>query len=359
MFIAVSSFRDLDRHFGALPPGTVASLTTIAEARGMAEALPRQNPAALQTLRRIAMIQSTQASNAIENIHAPQARIEALVTEKTAPRNRSEQEIAGYRDVLALIHSNGADIPFEPRYVEQLHGTLLSYTGVRDAGHWKKIDNEVSEVRPDGTRVVRFTPVSAALTPQAMQDLHRGLRRALQDGTYPPLLLCAAYILDFTVIHPFRDGNGRMSRLITLWLLYIVGHDVGRYVSIERLIDSSRETYYEALRRSTEGWHEAEHALEPWTDYFLGILIAAYRELENRTGTLAGRGSKKALITTFIDSLLTDEFTVSEVRANAPGVSDAHISKVLSELKQAGIIEALGTGRGARWQRLRRPDRAR
>ena len=128
----------------------------------MAEVLPRQNPAGLETLRRVAMIQSTEASNAIENIHAPRARIEALVAEKTTPQNRSEQEIAGYRDVLALIHSNRAEIPFEPRYVEQLHGTLHSYVGDRDAGHWKRIDNEVSEVRPDGAKVVRFTPVSAA-----------------------------------------------------------------------------------------------------------------------------------------------------------------------------------------------------
>jgi Fic family protein len=347
----VSSFHDLPRHFGALPPGTVASLTSIAEARGMAEVLPSQNPAGLETLRRVAMIQSAEASNAIENIHAPRARIEALVAEKTTPENRSEQEIAGYRDVLALIHSNRAEIPFEPRYVEQLHGTLHSYVGDRDAGHWKRLDNEVSEVRPDGTRVVRFTPVSAAQTPEAMQNLHEELTRALQAGTYSPLLLCAAYVLDFTVIHPFRDGNGRMSRLITLWLLYIVGHDIGRYISIEQLIDNSRETYYEALRRSTEGWHDSEHDLEPWTSYFLGILLAAYRELESRTATLSGRGSKKALITTFIDSLLVDEFTVSAVRENAPGVSDAHISKVLAELKGAGIIEPLGTGRGARWRR--------
>jgi len=348
----VSSFRDLARHFGALPPGTVASLTSIAQAQGVAEVLPSQNPAGLETLRRVAMIQSTEASNAIENIHAPRARIEALVAEKTMPENRSEQEIAGYRDVLALIHANRAEIPFEPRYVQQLHGTLHSYVGVRDAGHWKRIDNEVSEAHPDGTRVVRFTPVSAATAPQAMQDLHKELGRALQAETYPPLLLCAAYVLDFTVIHPFRDGNGRMSRLITLWLLYIVGHDVGRYISIEKLINSSRETYYEALRRSTEGWHDSEHDLEPWTGYFLGILVAAYKEFESRTGMLGGRGSKKALIVTFIDSLLTDEFTVSAVRENAPGVSDAHISKVLAELKRAGIIEPLGTGRGAHWHKL-------
>ena len=348
----MSSFRDLSRHFGGIPPATVTSLTTIAGASGRAELYREQNPSGLETLRQVALIQSTEASNAIENIHAPLARIEALVAETTTPRNRSEQEIAGYRDVLATIHANGANIPFEPRYVEQLHGDLYRYVGTRDAGRWKRLDNEVEEKRPDGTRVVRFTPVSAALTPQAMQNLHTEFRRALDAGIYEPLLLCAAYILDFTVIHPFRDGNGRMSRLITLWLLYIVGHEVGRYISLEKLIDASKQTYYEALGESTAGWHDGEHDLQPWTDYFLGILIAAYREFESRTGALGGRGSKKALITTFIDSLMVTEFTIADVRQAAPGVSDGYINKLLGELKKDGRIEPLGTGRGARWRRL-------
>jgi Fic family protein len=330
----------------------VTSLTTIAEARGRAELYRQQNPSGLETLRQVALIQSTEASNAIENIHAPLARIEALVAEKTKPMNRSEQEIAGYRDVLATIHANGPSIPFEPRYIEQLHGYLYKYVGTRDAGHWKGLDNEVEEKLPDGTRIVRFKPVSAALTPRAMQGLHDEFRRALDAGLYEPLLLCAAYILDFTVIHPFRDGNGRMSRLITLWLLYIVGHDVGRYISLEKIIDASKETYYEALGQSTAGWHEGEHDLRPWTDYFLGILIAAYGEFEGRTGALGGRGSKKALITTFIDSLMVAEFTIADVRQAAPGVSDGYINKLLGELKKAGKIEPLGTGRGASWRRL-------
>lgn len=350
----VGSFRDLDRHFGALPPDTVAALTGIAEASGRAELYRQQNPTRLQTLRHVALIQSTEASNAIENIHAPRKRIEALVAEKTAPATRSEQEIAGYRDVLATIHANGADIPFELRYVQQLHGYLHRYVGDRDAGHWKKLDNEVEERLPDGMRAVRFTPVPAAQTPQAMSDLHREFCRALDSGPYPPLLLCAAYVLDFTVIHPFRDGNGRMSRLITLWLLYTVGHDVGRYISIEKLIDTTRETYYEALAGSTRGWHDSEHDLAPWTSYFLGILLAAYKEFESRTGALAGRGSKRELIESFIDSLLVDEFTIADVRQAAPGVSNGYINRVLAELKSQGTIMPLGTGRSARWRRLGR-----
>jgi Fic family protein len=195
--------------------------------------------------------------------------------------------------------------------------------------------------RPEVTgKVERFTPVSAADTPKAMRALHESFNRE------------PAYVLDFTIIHPFRDGNGRMSRLITLWLLHIAGNDVGRFISIEQLIDDSKDTYYDALAKSTQGWHDGTHDLAPWTSYFLGILVAAYGEFESRATLLAGRGSKKALITTFIDSLLTDEFTVAAVRHAAPGVSDGYINKVLGEVKKAGRIEPMGTGRSARWRRL-------
>ena len=349
----MASFEDLDRHFGALPPDRVQALLTIAEARGREEMFRRQNPAGLETLRGVALIQSAEASNAIENIHAPRERIEALVADTTSPENRSEQEIAGYRFVLDQIHANGANIPFEPRYVEQLHGYLARYTGDRTAGRWKGLDNVVEEHRPDGAVVVRFQPVSADATPKAMKDLHAGFARAMEKPEYPPLLLAAAYVLDFLVIHPFRDGNGRMARLITLWLLYICGHEVGRYISIEKIIEESKETYYEALQRSTVGWQEGNHDLGPWTDYFLGIINAAYQEFENRTGLVNGRGSKRALITTFIRSSLSNEFSIAQVRDASPGVSDAYLSKVLGQLKADGVIEPVGRGRGARWRRLR------
>lgn len=350
----MKSFIDLDRHFGALPPARVQSLLAIAEARGREEVFRRQKPAGLETLREVALIQSTEASNAIENIYAPRERIEALVADKTTPQNRSEQEIAGYRVVLDQIHANATGIPFEPRYVEQLHGYLSRFTGDTTAGKWKGADNKVEERHPDGRIVERFQPVSARETPHAMEDLHAGFARAMQQGLYSPLLLSATYVLDFLVIHPFRDGNGRMARLISLWLLYICGHEVGRYISIEKLIEESKETYYEALQRSTVGWHDNEHDLGPWTDYFLGIIIAAYQAFESRTALVNGRGSKRALITTFIRSSLSDEFAVAQVRDAAPGVSDAYISKVLGELKADGVIERISRGRGARWRRLRR-----
>jgi len=314
----------------------------------------RQRPAGLETLRAVALIQSAEASNAIENIRAPRKRIEALMADTTTPQTRSEQEIAGYRHVLDQIHANGVNIPFEPRFVEQLHGYMARFTGDRTAGKWKGLDNRVEEHRPDGTVVERFRPVSAADTPQAMEHLHAGFTRALHETQHAPLLLAAAYVLDFLVIHPFRDGNGRVARLCTVWLLYICGHEVGRYISIEKLIEESRETYYEALQRSTAGWHDDAHDVGPWIDYFLGVVIAAYRAFESRTGLVGGRGSKRELITTFIRSSLSDEFTMAEIRDASPGVSDAYRSKVLAELKANGLIEAVGRGRGARWRRLER-----
>lgn len=229
----MSTFGDIDRHLALLPTDLVSMLTRVHEARGREQLFSRQNPEGLEVLRQVALVQSAEASNAIENIRAPRARIEALVADTTKPENRSEAEIAGYRYVLDQLHASAADIPFEPRYVEQLHGYLYRFTGDRDAGQFKRLDNTVEERHPDGAVVERFTPVSVERTPQAMDDLHRGFHGAWGQSRYPEVLLTAAYVLDFLVIHPFRDGNGRMSRLITLWLLYLAGHDVGRFVSGE------------------------------------------------------------------------------------------------------------------------------
>ncbi|MBK5233715.1 MAG: Fic family protein [Thermoleophilia bacterium] len=304
-------------------------------------------------MRQVALIQSAEASNAIENIHAPRKRIEELVNETTEPRDRSEQEIAGYRYALDLLHVNATTIDFEPKYVEQIHGALGRYTGDNTTGHWKKLDNEVEEEHPDGTKVVRFVPVSANETPAAMAELHDAFNEAERQQKYHHLLLTAAYVLDFLVIHPFRDGNGRMSRLITLWLLYLGDYEVGRYVSLEKLIEESKESYYEALAKSTAGWHDGKHDLRPWTEYFLGIVNAAYGQFESRTSLLAGRGSKQLLVKRFIASNLSNEFNVAQVREAAPGVSDSTIEKVLSELRKDGVIERKGSGRGTSWLRLK------
>lgn len=348
------TFQDLDKHFASVPAALLGQLAEIERASGRQEAFSAQHPNQLETLKQIAMIQSTEASNAIENITAPPERIKDLVMEKTTPVNRPEAEIAGYRRALDVVHANAANIPFEPNYVKQLHGYLFSFTQIRDAGDWKRIDNKVEDVYPDGRRVVRFTPVSASETPRAMDRLHQGFADAQRAARFHPLLLSSAYVLDFLVVHPFRDGNGRMARLLALLLLYQAGYEVGRFISIEKLIEETKDTYYDSLKASTTGWHEGQHDLEPWCSYFCGVLIAAYREFEERAGAVAGRGSKRKLIHSFVRSSITDEFTMGDLRRAAPGMTDSYRNKQLAVLKKAGVLERVSAGRGARWKILRR-----
>jgi Fic family protein len=350
----MQTFRDLDQHFASTPPHVVRLLVAAAHAAGRQQALALQHPEQLEALRQVAVIQSAEASNAIENIRAPRARIEKLVKQTTEPKNRSEQEIAGYRYVLDVLHANAGSIDFQPKYVEQLHGYMARYTGDTTAGRWKTLDNEVEEAHPDGTKVVRFRAVSAADTPAAMDELHQRFNAARAGGTYDHLLLSAAYVFDFLVVHPFRDGNGRMSRVLTLWLLYMGGLEVGRYVSLEKLIEDSKETYYEALARSTTGWHEREHDLWPWVEYFLGVVNAAYKEFEARTTMVKGRrGVKQDMVRRFVASSLSNEFRFDDIRKACPGVSDATIEKVLRDLRDVEVVTAISSGRSARWRRMR------
>jgi Fic family protein len=328
------------------------SLRAIDQSQGSERAFSLQHPEALKTLIQIARIQSVESSNAIEDVTAPHARVVELVEEKTAPANRSEAEIAGYRAVLDMIHASALQIPFRPRVVEQLHRDLYQFTGVR-AGHWKTVDNSIEELRPDGTRFVRFRTLSAAETPAAMDELHERFGRAIRCGEYHPLLLAACYVFDFLAIHPFLDGNGRMGRLLTLLLLYQAGYEVGRYVSLERLVQDSSDTYYEALRAAGIGWHTGEHDITPWLQYCLGIVAAAYKEFESRVGVVVGRGSKREAIRQFVRQSIAAEFTVADVRRAAPAASQSYISKTLASMRDEGVIEPIGVGKNARWRRLR------
>lgn len=350
----MQTFRDLGRHFDLIPAALNRQLSELDIGRGRQEAFARQHPAALESLEQLALIESVEASNAIENITAPQRRLEELVAKTTTPRNRSEAEIAGYRAVLDTIHSSAEHIPFTPNVVLQLHRDLYQFAP-QPGGSWKSSDNLVTEERGDGTVAIRFTPVSALDTPAAMDELHRHLDDAWRADQHHRLLLTGAYVLDFLVIHPFTDGNGRMSRLLTLLLLYKAGYEVGRFISIEKLIEASKETYYEALANSTVRWHEVGHDLGPWLSYFLGVVTAAYREFEPRAEAVtAGRGSKAELVKSFVRSNLSDAFTFTDVKRASPGVSDEYIRQVLRELRDGGIIEGTGAGRGAAWRRLRR-----
>ena len=334
-----------------VPAPMAVVLGGIDQAQGSERAFRVQHAEALKTLREIARIQSVESSNAIEHITAPADRIRALVAEKTTPVNRPEEEIAGYRAVLDTIHSSAEHIPFKPSVVEQFHRDLYQFTKA-PAGHWKTVENSIEEVTPDGTKVLRFQTVSATETPTAMRELHDRLALALDAGEHHPLLLVGCYVFDFLAIHPFRDGNGRISRLLTLLALYQAGYEVGRFISLERLVDSTRETYYDALQAAGIGWHEDEHDIKPWLNYFLGILTAAYNEFEGRVGTVSGRGSKREAIVQFIRLSTVASFTVADVRRAVPAASHSYVSKTLTKLRGEGVIEPIASGQKARWRRV-------
>ena len=337
-----------------IPQALLRQLSDVENAKGRQEVFRRQHPQALEALVEIARVQSVEASNAIENITAPPQRIKELVAEKTTPQNRSEAEIAGYRAVLDLIHSSADTIPFRPSVVEQLHRDLYQFTGNRNAGAWKKFDNTVEEELPDGTRRVRFSPVPASATPEAMDELHRRFNEAIDQDAYHRLLLTGAYVLDFLVIHPFSDGNGRMSRLLSLLLLYQGDYEVGRFISLEKLINDSKETYYEALGASTVGWHDGAHDLRPWLSYFLGIVKRGYDLFVQRVGALAtGKGAKANAVRTFVRSRISDTFKFDEVRMAVPGASDVYLRETLRKMRDEGILRQEGRGTNAIWRRLR------
>ena len=349
----MQSFRDLDRRFGQTPAPIGRLLSDIDVARGREMAFRLQHPEVLHTLVDIALVQSVEASNAIENITAPLKRIEQLVSENTTPRNRSEEEIAGYRSALNTIHSSALHIPLKPSMIEQLHRDLNQFSATRGR-KFKGTDNTVEEILPDGTRRVRFQPVGWFETSAAMDQLCAGFTDARDSDAYNPLLLIAAFTLDFLVIHPFSDGNGRMSRLLTLLLLYQSDIEVGRYISIEKLIEDTKESYYQGLEASTVGWHEGQHDLRPWTRYFLGVMLAAYRRFEDRSGRLvAARGAKGEMVKNFIRSSLSDTFKVQDVRRAVPTASDVYIRQLLRKLRAAGVLKQVGQGQHASWRRLR------
>ena len=326
------------------------TIRRIAEYKGKQDLYKEQSPQILETLRQAAIIQSTESSNRLEGITAPLERIRDLVAKKTTPRNRSEQEIAGYRDVLHTIHANSADIPLTTGVVLQFHRDLYQFIPGQ-GGKWKPTDNEITEIQSNGTKVVRFYPVPAHMTPDAMETLHKQFAEIWQTGEIEPLLLIATYILDFLCIHPFLDGNGRMARLLTLLLLYKAGYEVGRYISLEQMVEQTKEGYYDTLFTSSQGWHEAEHAILPWWEYFMGVMLfGAYQEFERRVGLVTtGRGSKTAMILDAIGHFMSD-FSIRDLQERCPQVGIDLIRRILREQRNAGKLECLGRGPNARWR---------
>ena len=300
----------------------------------------------LSHLLEIAKIQSTEASNRIEGIYTSDDRIQALVKEKSAPRNRNENEIAGYRDVLATIHENYDYIPPRSGVILQLHRDLDQYSGMGNGGHFKNTDNIIEEVTEDGQRRVRFRPASAFETPDLVEDLCNQYLREVDRGEIDPLLLIPIFVLDFLCIHPFNDGNGRMSRLLTLLLLYRAGYIVGKYISIEMLIEKTKDTYYDALQASSVGWHEGKNDYMPFVCYTLGVIKNAYKTFSERVEHLATKGiSKPERVRQFIENKL-GKVTKKDIMDACPDISATTIEKTLGDLVKSGTIIKIGNGRG-------------
>jgi Fic family protein len=257
-------------------------MTDIAEAKGKQDLHLDKPPEILTSLRETALVQSVESSNRIEGVTVAPDRLRPLVLENARPRDRSEEEIQGYRRALELIQTDAKNLAITPELLQRLHATIQEGSG--DAGQWKRVDNEIIELREGAAPYVRFRPVKVAETPAAVEELCLLYRHALNQSLAPPLVAIAALVFDFLCIHPFRDGNGRLSRLLTPLALYQNGYEVGRYVSLERLVEESRAEYYDVLHRSSEGWHEGKHDLLPWLNFFLAALKRAYRELDRLPG---------------------------------------------------------------------------
>ena len=320
-----------------LTPEVVAYLTQIHEYKGQQNLFIETKADELSDLLEVAKIQSTEASNCIEGIVTTNERLKKIVREKTIPRNRSEKEIAGYRDVLATIHESHDFIPPKPSIILQLHRDLYKYSGKSIGGSFKNSDNVIAEELPDGQQIVRFEPVPAWETPETIAALCNAFEVAMQDAELDPLLLIPIFILDFLCIHPFNDGNGRMSRLLTLLLLY--------RSSIEKLISDTKETYYEALQQSSYNWHEGTNDYAPFVTYMLGVLAAAYRDFESRIELLTTKGlSKPDRVREIIKNHL-GKITKSEIMAACPDISQITVQRALAELLKSGEIIKLGGGR--------------
>ncbi len=330
------------------PLGTSWLLGFCMEAKGKQDLWVRQKPEVLRVLREQAIIQSVESSNRIEGVTVPADRLRPVVIGKARPRDRSEEELAGYRRALDWMLSRMRPVLITPNVIRKLHAFAQGGSS-GDAGEWKKRDNEIIEVTPTGERIVRFVPTSAKETPRVMEMLCGNYIRACEEERVPALLILATFVFDLLCIHPFRDGNGRVARLVTTLLLLSHGFQVSRYVSLERMVEESREEYYRVLAQCSRGWHEGENEILPWWNYFLRLIRAAYKEFELQVESASQHPAKSSLVRQTVLAQVED-FTLADLAAELPAASPQLIKKVLAQLKRAGKVRLTGKGRGARWR---------
>lgn len=328
-----------------LTPEIVTMLSQIHEFKGEQNLFIEAQSDTLTQLVEIAKIQSTEASNKIEGIFTSDERLKKLVTNKTTPRSRNEQEIAGYRDVLSTIHDSYEFIPVRPSIILQLHRDLYKFSGKSIGGAYKNADNVIAEEDNEGNRFIGFQPIPAWETPKSIEALCDAFDDAIARNEADPLLIIPMFILDFLCIHPFNDGNGRMSRLLTLLLLYRAGYIVGKYISIEKVIETTKDTYYEALQSSSQGWHEEENDYAHFVRYMLGVILSAYRDFSSRVRVLTtSRMSKPDRIREIIKDTL-GKITKTEIMQKCPDISQVTVQRTLNDLIKNGDIIKIGGGR--------------
>ena len=320
-------------------------VSMIHEYKGKQTLYIEANPDILTSLLKIAKIQSTEYSNKIEGIRTTDKRINELINDKVKPKNRNEEEIAGYRDVLELIHENYENMDIKPNIILQMHKYLYKYSSKSIGGKFKDAENAIEEIDENGNRKIRFKPVSAFETPRAIDELCSSYNYEIQREIIDPLILIPIFILDFLSIHPFNDGNGRMSRLLTLLLLYKSGYIVGKYISIEKIVENTKETYYDTLQQSSIKWHENKNNYEFFVEYYLGIILSAYKDFSNRVEYLT---NKKMTVKERTESIIKNHFgkiSKKEIADMCPDINKGSIERALRELLYEDKILKITGGR--------------
>ncbi len=318
-------------------------LSLIHEFKGKHSVYIEQKRHELERLVEIAKVQSTEASNSIEGIRTTETRLRSIMNEKTTPRNRDEKEIAGYRDALNTIHENFDYIPITPNYILQLHKILMSHTDSGFGGCFKNVQNYISATTEDGKRYTIFTPIAPYETAPAIDSICNEYNYAIGSGKIDPLLIIPIFIHDFLCIHPFLDGNGRMSRLLTTLLLYRSGYEIGKYISLEAKIAGNKDEYYLSLEKSQIGWHEENDDPTAFVKYFLSTVIAAYRDFDDRMGILSSSSSLETVRRAINGKL--GKFTKTEILELCPTLSASTVERHLKKLTSEGFIEKHGSGR--------------
>lgn len=328
-------------------------IAQIHEYKGKQSLFLSQKPVELDRLIEIAKNQSTESSNRIEGIVTTNPRLKQLMADKTTPRNRDEEEILGYRNVLNLIHESHDDIPVKPNYILQLHRDLLKYTTLSYGGVFKTTANEIDAVMPDGSKQVLFKPVEPYETAESINELCETFDIAIKKQIVDPLILIPCFILDFLCIHPFNDGNGRMSRLLTILLLYQSGYEIGRYISIEKAIADTKEAYYDSLMRSDIDWHTKENNPEHFIKYMLGIILFCYRDFETRIETVNKGGAKSTsydIVKAYTQRTI-GKFTKQDALENCPSLGSSSVESALKKLVEDGTLKRLGSGKKTQYVR--------